>query len=205
VDSVGAGGRRRIIPRPREQRKNPADFSLLEHADHPPHLLDPVLSDQAADLPNQINDSTGWCAVAAHLRDRFPHPYTPTDAERWLSIATAAVPVTNFAIEVGGEAVGGIGLVLGTDIERYSAEVGYWLGRALWGRGIVTAAVRGLTGYGFREFGLTRIFATVFAGHAASARVLEKASFRREGLLRRAAIKAGVVHGMVMYAVTDEG
>jgi RimJ/RimL family protein N-acetyltransferase len=166
-----------------------------------PCVLRPWQNDDAESLVRHANDP----AVAAHLRDRFPHPYTPADAERWLQIATAQSPLTNFAIEVDGEAVGGIGLILGSDIERCSAEIGYWVGRRVWGRGLATAAVRGLTAYGFAEFGLTRIFATVFAGHAASARVLEKAGFRREGVLRRAAIKAGVVHDLVMYAVTDEG
>jgi RimJ/RimL family protein N-acetyltransferase len=106
---------------------------------------------------------------------------------------------------VGSETAGGIGPVLGTDIERCSAEFGYWVGRSYWGWGIATVAVQALTGEGFWEFGLTRIFATVFAGHAASARVLEKPGFRREGVLRRAAVKAGVIHDMVMYAITDEG
>lgn len=138
--------------------------------------------------------------VAANMRDRFPHPYTPADAERWLGIATAEGPLTNFAIEVGG-----IGLILGTDIERCSAEIGYWLGRSVWGRGLATAAVRALVGYGFREFGPTRILAHVFANHGASARVLEKAGFSREGLMRRAAIKAGVVRDQVLSAITDQG
>jgi RimJ/RimL family protein N-acetyltransferase len=35
-----------------------------------------------------------------------------------------------WAIEVNGEAVGGIGIELHTDVERVSAEIGYWLGEA---------------------------------------------------------------------------
>lgn len=165
-----------------------------------PCVLRPWQGGDAESLVRHANDPD----VAAHMRDRFPHPYTPADAGQWLAFAAAQSPPTNFAIDVGGEAVGGSGLVLGTDIERCSAEVGYWLGRQFWGRGLAAAAVRGLARHGFREFRLTRIFATVFSGHAASARVLEKAGFRREGVLRRAAVKAGVVYDLVMYAVTDE-
>ena len=78
-----------------------------------------------------------------NVRDRFPHPYTPADAEAWVARAAAATPETQFAIEVEGEAVGGVGLFLQADVERYSAEIGYWLGEALWGRGLATAVVRG--------------------------------------------------------------
>ena len=166
-----------------------------------PCVLQPWLFGHAEELVRHANDPD----VAANMRDRFPHPYTRADAEKWLQFATAEWPVANFAIEVDGEAVGGIGLTIGTDVERVSAEIGYWLGRTVWGRGLATAAVKTLVGHGFREFGLTRIFAHVFAEHAASIRVLEKAGFAREGLMRRAAIKAGVVRDYVLYAITDKG
>ena len=111
---------------------------------------------------------------------------------------------THFAIEVHGEATGGIGLELGSDIERRSAEVGYWLGEAFWGKGITTAAVRALTGYGFEALNLTRIFAVPFASSSASIRVLEKCGYIREGIMRRSAVKEGVVIDQVLYALTDE-
>jgi [ribosomal protein S5]-alanine N-acetyltransferase len=62
-----------------------------------------------------------WC----RLRDRFPHPYTQLDAERWIACARQQDPQTNFAIEVHGKAASGIGLELGGDIECRSAETGY--------------------------------------------------------------------------------
>ena len=51
------------------------------------------------------------------------------------------MPETTFAIAVDGEAVGGIGFVLHPDVERVSAEIGYWLGEPFWGRGIATEAL----------------------------------------------------------------
>ena len=92
------------------------------------------------------------------LRDLFPHPYTNADAEQWIAFVQLQDPQTHFAIEVHGEAAGGIGLQLGSDIERRSAEIGYWLGEAFWERGIATAAVGVLTRYGFEALNLTRIF-----------------------------------------------
>ena len=165
-----------------------------------PCTLRPWQHGDAESIVRHANDPD----VAANLRDRFPHPYTAADAEEWLQFATTESPVTDFAVEVDGEAVGGIGLTLETDIERCSAEIGYWLGKAVWGRGLATAAVKTLVGYGLREFGLTRIFARVFAEHGASIRVLEKAGFSREGLMRRAAIKAKIVRDQVLYAITDQ-
>ena len=137
------------------------------------------------------------------VRDRFPHPYTPADAERWVSSARRQDPQTHFAIEVDGEAAGGIGLEIGDDIERRSAEIGYWLGEVQWGRGITTAAVRALTGYGFEALDLTRIFAVPFVDNSASMRVLERCGYAREGTMRRSAIKEGVVMDQMLYAVTD--
>jgi RimJ/RimL family protein N-acetyltransferase len=74
--------------------------------------------------------------VWRRLRDRFPHPYTQADAEEWIASARTQDSQTHFAIEVQGEAAGGIGLELGSDIKRRSAEIGYWLGEAFWGKAL---------------------------------------------------------------------
>ncbi|MQA91763.1 MAG: GNAT family N-acetyltransferase [Gemmatimonas sp.] len=142
-------------------------------------------------------------AVWINLRDRFPHPYTLKDANDWVLHASGQTPLTNLAIEVDGQAVGGIGLVLNNDVERVSAEIGYWLGEPYWGRGVTTNAVRAVTEYGFATFELTRIFALPFGHNSASLRVLEKAGYGREGVLRRSAIKEGQVLDQIVYAVTD--
>ena len=136
------------------------------------------------------------------LRDQFPHPYTRADADAWLAHAATQRPVTSFAIVVAGEAAGGIGVAPQPDVHRRSAEVGYWLGEAFWNRGIATAAVRTFTGYAFDAFDLIRIFGGVFSTNPASMRVLEKAGYTREGVLRRSVVKDGQVLDQVLYAVT---
>ncbi len=151
------------------------------------------------DLPVHANNRQIWL----NLRDQFPHPYTPADAKRWVKHITRVTPETSFAIDVGGEAVGGIALVLGTDVERCAAEIGYWLGEQFWGRGIATAAVIALTDYAFANLNLTRVFALPFARNNGSIRVLQKAGYTLEGCLRRSAIKDGVVLDQLMYAKTD--
>src|SRR4030042_4314650 len=74
--------------------------------------------------------------VWRNRRDRFPYPYTPEEAQKWVTHAMSADPEVDFAIVFDGEAVGGIGFTLGSDVERHSAEVGYWLCEGVWGRGI---------------------------------------------------------------------
>ena len=150
----------------------------------------------AASLARHANDRQVWL----NLRDLFPHPYSIADAERYIAQVVDEMPVTRFAIDIDGEAVGGVGLKLGSDIERRSAEIGYWLGQAYWGRGIVSAAVAAVTDYAFRELDLLRVFAVPFVRNPASARVLEKAGYQREGTMRCSAVKDGLIVDQYLYA-----
>ncbi len=149
-------------------------------------------------IVRHANDYEVWRS----LRDRFPHPYTLHDAEAWLARVRNASPPLDFAITFDDEAVGGISLTPGTDIERMSAEVGYWLGRSFWGRGLASAALGSITDYAFHVLALERVFALPFEGNLASARVLVKAGYRLEGTLRSAAIKEGRVIDLLMFACT---
>ena len=138
--------------------------------------------------------------IAANLRDQFPHPYTRSAAASYLNGVREAEVETSFAIEYANEAVGGIGFRPGTDISRCSAEIGYWLGEPFWGQGLTSRAVLAASEWAFEKYGLTRIFATAFSHNVASMRVLEKAGFEREGILRRSAVKNGVILDQVLYA-----
>jgi RimJ/RimL family protein N-acetyltransferase len=142
--------------------------------------------------------------VAINLRDRFPHPYTERDARAFLHSLTTSRPETFFAIDVEGSAVGGIGFRLQPDVERVSAEIGYWLGEAFWGRGIATDALTAVTRHAMDTHGLTRLFALPFASNVASCRVLEKAGYVLEARLRRSAIKEGAIVDQMQYACVAE-
>lgn len=165
-------------------------------------------------LPLGVCDVRSWrrgdaAAIVAHannrkiwlnVRDRFPHPYTARDARAFLASVVGVRPETSFAIEVDGAVVGGIAFRIQTDVERIGAELGYWLGEAYWGRGIATAAVRAVTEHAMTTHDLRRVFALPFAPNRASARVLEKAGFELEGVLRSSAIKDGHVLNQLLYA-----
>ncbi len=138
--------------------------------------------------------------IAANMRDVFPHPYIREDGIAWLEIATNEFADFNWAVIVDDEVAGGIGLMPQSDINAGTAEIGYWLGEPFWGRGLATDAVRTLTMYAFTQLGFRRLFATVFARNVPSCRVLEKAGYEREGLLRCSAIKNGVVSDQILFA-----
>lgn len=150
------------------------------------------------DLPSLVrhaNDRAVWI----QLRDRFPHPYLESHGRTFLEHVARQSPVRIWAIEVDGEAAGGIGIELFSDVERVSGEIGYWLGRACWGRGVMTSALRAVTAEVFRRFELTRIFALPFADNPGSIRVLEKAGYVLEGRLPQSAIKDGRIRDQLMY------
>ena len=138
------------------------------------------------------------------LSDSFSHPYTRANAEAWVSLHSGMNPVVDFAVcDVSGP-IGGIGFQTLTDDFRHSAALGYWLGKPFWGRGIMTNAVKATTAYGFETLGLIRIYARVHKGNDASARVLEKAGYELEGLLRKATLKQGVPIDHYLYAILRE-
>ncbi|MGE3275787.1 MAG: GNAT family N-acetyltransferase [Vicinamibacterales bacterium] len=153
----------------------------------------------AADLEPLVRHANNP-RVAIHLRDRFPHPYRRQDGQRFLTAVLRAARPTVWCIEVDGQAAGGIGIELRDDVERVSAEIGYWLGEACWGRGVTTAALVAVTDEAFRMFDLRRLFAVPFAENAASVRVLEKAGYVLEGHMRQSAVKDGRLLDQLMYA-----
>jgi [ribosomal protein S5]-alanine N-acetyltransferase len=159
-----------------------------------------TIRDWRADDAPSLAKNANNCKIWLGLRDLFPHPYTIDDAHKFLHEATISQPVTNFCIDIGGSAVGGIGIRLGEDVHRHRGELGYWLGKDFWGHGITSEAVPVFTDYCFAHFELHRIYAEPFANNPASARVLEKSGFVLEGRLRKNAIKDGQVLDSLLYA-----
>ena len=154
--------------------------------------------EDAPSLAQHANDRRIW----RNLRDAFPHPYSLADADTFLATVDRQRPRTFFAIAVNDQAVGGIGYTLHGDVERVGAEIGYWLGVAFWGKGLMTSALKAVTAYTFRQHpDLRRIWAVPYAWNAASMRVLEKAGYEMEARMRDSAIKDGQVIDQLLYAI----
>lgn len=139
--------------------------------------------------------------VARNMADVFPHPYTREKGIAFIKMAASATPPNILAIEIAGEAVGGIGIHPQHDIYRKNAELGYWLAEPFWGKGIITMAIRQMVPYGFAHWDITRIYARPFGHNIGSQRALEKAGFVLEAKLEQTFYKNGKYHDELIYAV----
>ena len=128
--------------------------------------------------------------VARNLRDAFPHPYTLDDAVAFLdNVRLGKMGIVYGMFLNSGELVGVISLTPGRDVNRYSAEVGYFVGEQYWNRGYATEALMLVVNFAQHRHGFKRLFATVFDFNLASMRVLEKAGFKKEGIMKSSAVK----------------
>lgn len=127
-------------------------------------------------------------ALIAHVGDEevarwtstLPHPFTEADARDFVAKAKEELATgtgARFAIERQGQS-GVVGCV-GYMVRENAVEVGYWIGRSVWGQGIATEAVRAVVAYLFGRGDVENITAEVMFGNMASSRVLEKAGFVR--------------------------
>ncbi len=139
--------------------------------------------------------------VSAFLTDRFPSPYTTEAARIWVESLLDQDPLINFAIVIDEEVVGGIGIEFREDVYRKTGLLGYWLAEELWGKGIMTEAVKLVTEYVFQNLDLIRLQAGVLSKNPSSMRVLEKAGYVKEGILRRSVIKRGEILDEHVYAI----
>lgn len=144
--------------------------------------------------------------IQDNLRDGLPYPYTEQDGTDYISAMLSADENETFAfaITVDGKAVGSIGVFRQVNIHRQTAELGYYLAEEYWGKGIMTEAVKQICEYVFGKSDIIRIYAEPFAYNTASCRVLEKAGFQCEGILRKNAVKNGKIVDMKMYSLIKE-
>ena len=153
-------------------------------------------SDDLDALLRHANDER----VSQGLADRFPYPYTRADGETFLSGQVVDLQSPVFAVEINGEACGGIGARPGVGERRHVAEFGYWLGRAHWGRGFMTRVVAAYVPWLMDELRLHRLQATVLDFNQASAQVLRHNGFIEEGVQRAAVFKRGRLHDLRVFA-----
>jgi len=156
-------------------------------------------TEDAPDLTAAINNKK----VLDNLRDGIPYPYTEKDASEFIAATLSAEKGTQYAYTIcyGDKVIGSIGVFRKDNVHRYTAEIGYYIGEPYWSKGIMTEAVRQMCAYVFENTNIVRIFAEPYAYNDASCRVLEKAGFQFEGVLRQNAVKNGQSVDMKMYAI----
>jgi ribosomal-protein-alanine N-acetyltransferase len=155
---------------------------------------DDVISIQKhADNPN----------IYSYLLDRFPHPYTIEAAKAWVDAMLQLEPNYNFVIDIDGEAVGVVGLEMRDDVYSRSPLIGYWIGESFWGRGVMTQAIKLVTGFAFTQLNAIRVHAGVLGNNPRSMHVLEKAGFVKEGILKNSMVKNGVILDEHVYGLVN--
>jgi [ribosomal protein S5]-alanine N-acetyltransferase len=143
-------------------------------------------SDKAS-IAKYANNHKIW----RNVRNAFPHPYTEADAEWWVNAAIEEAVPTKFAIEVDGQAIGGIGFIPQEDIHIKTVELGYWIGEEYWSKGIITSVLKAFSNYIFENFDIIRLEAHVYHWNIGSMKALEKAGFHKEAVLKKRAFKDG--------------
>jgi ribosomal-protein-alanine N-acetyltransferase len=140
---------------------------------------------------------------------RIPYPYTEADFQTWMQIVEKATrqqgrPVHWAIRNEDNYLIGGCGFDSLQVGKSHRGEIGYWLAKPFWGRGIMTAVVQKACEYAFAEFGLVKVEAHVFADNIASAKVLQKCGFVQEGYLRKHYLKDGRFLDARLFALVKE-
>lgn len=135
----------------------------------------------------------------ARMTSRIPHPYRRQDALSWLS-SLSADKERAYAAFLGAELIGVGGYVLRKDLA--TAEIGYWIGKPYWGRGLASEIASALVAHGFEDLHLDQITANHAFDNPASQRVIEKCGFERTGTRSMRAVSRGAEVEIWTYALT---
>jgi RimJ/RimL family protein N-acetyltransferase len=143
--------------------------------------------------------------IADNLRDGFPYPYSIDDARKFIYLTKHSEGISKaFAIVIDGVVAGSIAAYFKGNVHHKNAELGYYLAEEYWGKEIMPKVVRCMTRYLFGNFNIIRVYAQPFARNTASRRVLEKAGFRLEAILKNNIIKNNVVQDGCIYAILKD-
>lgn len=139
--------------------------------------------------------------IAMYLRNGFAHPYTSETADFFLNLVKDNPDHPMFAIEVNGEAVGGVGLHPQKDIYSKNAEIGYWISEDYWGKGIMTKVIKEMLAYGWENLEIDRVVAIIFGTNVGSIKVAERCGFVLEATLSKTIYKFGEYEDELIYAI----
>lgn len=156
-----------------------------------------------SDLDNLVKYANNW-NIAKNMTDQFPFPYSEKDGKAFIEMATKDDPIHIFAIDIDGQAVGGIGIHPQNDIHRKNAELGYWLAEPFWGQGIISNAIKLIVDFAFETYAINRVFARPYGTNIASQKVLEKNNFVLEGKFDQVLIKDNLLLDELVYAIRRE-
>ena len=140
--------------------------------------------------------------IADNLRDIFPYPYTKENAEFFIKDCINN-DINNIlkAITVNGKAVGSISVIKLNDVNRKTAEIGYWIGEEFQNKGIMKKAVKMVIEEAFERMDIVRIEAEIFETNIPSRKVLQNNGFKLEGRKEKSIFKNGKIMDSLIYAI----
>jgi ribosomal-protein-alanine N-acetyltransferase len=140
--------------------------------------------------------------IADNLRNAFPHPYSEQNAIDFIKSANENNPnKLVLAIDLNGELIGCIGAFKQVDIYSKNAEIGYWLAEPFWGNGYVSSVIKKILPMVFENMDIVRIYAEPFENNIGSKKVLEKAGFKLEAVLKNNIFKNGEILSSCIYSL----
>ncbi len=154
--------------------------------------------DDIKDLANLMNH-----ADRSYLSNGLPYPYTDDNAQWWLNMVADKDEKDGLyrAVIVDGNIVGMVSLEKKSDVYEKDADISYLLMTEHWGKGITTQAVQEFCEEAFKKLDIIRITGSVFGENEASKKVLTKAGFVLEGVMRNAVYKNGKVMDLCHYGL----
>jgi RimJ/RimL family protein N-acetyltransferase len=151
--------------------------------------------------------------IFTHLQDpeivkwttRIPYPYSEADAEKFIADSRE-----NWAKRLGfvfsiclnsDNAQAGVISLSNVTFKHSCGELGFWIAKSYWGRGIGTESVKCLLKFAFEGLDLYRVYASAFEANIASRRILEKCGFQNEGVMREAILRYDRRHNFFNYGI----
>jgi [ribosomal protein S5]-alanine N-acetyltransferase len=154
-------------------------------------------------------------AVQAYLQDKemasttatVPYPYPEGAAEAWIAGHAAKheageAVILAITLRDAGTLVGC--MTMRIDMAHRRGELGFWVGRAHWGRGYATEAADAIMRWGLRTLGLHRVHAANMTRNPASGAVLRKIGMRHEGTLRGHLLKWGMLEDLEVWGILED-
>jgi RimJ/RimL family protein N-acetyltransferase len=163
--------------------------------------------------PAQLSDAPG---IQKNIRNReiarftgIPYPYPKEGAVSFLKHVLKAVETGDRFLFVirrynSDEAIGAVDLFRRGPPQWRRMELGYWLAKPYWNKGIMTQAVKLVLGFAFDKLKLHRVDVGHFVPNEGSRRVIEKCWFRREGAMRDGASRGKHWYNLVFYGLLEQ-
>ncbi len=134
----------------------------------------------------------------------FPYPYKKENAEFWIKMSENGFENKDhyvFAIrdKENLKIIGGIGLH-GISIHQ-KAEIGYWIAKDFWNKGITTEALKEIIHFGFKSLKLNKLYASHYPHNPASGKVMEKCGMIYEARLNQEYFKNGKFLDVIRYSI----